>query len=246
MPTTNPPELRRQTTAKIYVKPTGSTELINLGDVSNWKLVQDIKRTPVMDSEKGYRLKTGEKLSEIGWTYDATFNEMTQEVLELINLGTAGSAVTQALITAPTGTASFSGVKFRRALKLGKEKVTSVVVKNAANTVTHVLDTDYILDEGSGIIEIKPGGAITEGLTINVTFGCAATSRSKILTLTKLSTYGAVEVHVFDTHADNQIEIHTFDSQYFVTDPGQNDGSKILEVGMRFIATNKPSVTVRA
>lgn len=246
MPTINPPENRRLTTARIYIKPQGGTETIYLGDVSSWEHMQEVKRVPVEDSERGFRLKTGEKIQAVGWTYKATFNEMTTEIMELLHLGTSAADVTQAAIVAPAGTASFSSVKFRRALLLGKESVINVVVKNAGNTVTYTEDTDYVLNAGSGIVEIKSGGAITEGSTINVTFGCDATTRKKINSLTKLSTYGDVRIELRDSHSDRDIELHTFSAQYFITSPGKSDGSKILEVDMSFIATTKPVILTRA
>lgn len=232
-------------TAKIYITPTSSTELINIGDVSSCKPSHEVKRTPIMDSEKGFRLKTRELMTEIGWQYDATLNEMTLEVLELVNLGNATTDVSQSLISAPTGTASFAAVKYRRAYDLGKESVDTVVVKNQTNTVTYTVDVDYILDADAGIIELKSTGAIAEASTINVTFGCAAKTRSKINALRDIFTDGTVRIMFFDQHDGRAIEIHSFPCQYYITDFGSSDGSKIMEVQIRFVATAKPSITYR-
>lgn len=245
MPTINQVDYRRQLTAKVYITPTGSTELINLGDVSGWSLTPEVKRTPIMDSDKGFRQKTRELVAEVGWQYDVTLNEMTPEVLELVNLGTTGTDIVQTLVTAPAGTASFAGVKYRRGLSLGKESVNTVVVKNSTNTATYVQDLDYYLDADAGILEIKPGGNITEGVTINVTYGCAATTRSKVNPLLKLYASGTVLLQAFDQHDPRPVETHSFASQYYVTDWGKSDGSKIIEVGLRLVATSKPTVTIR-
>lgn len=245
MPTINPVDYRRQTTATLYIAPTGSTNNFKLGDVSTWSLTPEVKRTPIMDSEKGFRQKTRELVSEVGWQYDVTINEMTPEIMELVHLGTSGSDVVQTLISAPSGTASFAAVKYRCGLFLGKESVNTVVVKNSSNTVTYVENTDYILDADAGVLEIKSGGSIAEGVTINVTFGCSATTRSKVNPLLKLYASGNVTLNVFDQHDPRPVETHTFPCQYYVTDWGKNDGGKILEVSLRLIATSKPVQTGR-
>lgn len=245
MPSINSIEARRQMTARLYFTPTGTTDPVNLGDVSSWKPSHEIKRTPIMDSAKGFRQKTRELLTEYGWQYDITLGEMTNEVLELCCLGTLGADVVQALITAPTGTASFSGVKLRRGYNLGKESVDTVVVKNASNTVTYVLDTDYVLDADAGIIELKSGGAITEGSTINVTFGCASKTRTPITALNKIYASGSFKLLAFDQHDNRPIETHTFTGQCYISDFGSSDGSKIMEVQLRVIASAAPVISVR-
>jgi hypothetical protein len=243
MASINPIQSRRQLTAKAYYQATGTTNWINLGDVSVWSTPIDIKRTPIMDSDKGFRRHTRDLITEIGWQYDLTVNEVTKETLELITLGTSGADITQASATGLT--ASFSAVAYRCGLFLNKEKVSNVVVKNASNTITYVVDVDYVLDADAGVIELIDGGSIAEGVTINVTFDCAATTRGKITALNKFFTAGTMKLQCFDQHDGKPMENHDFSAQIYVTDWGTSDGSKIMEWKLRAIATSKPIVTYR-
>ena len=246
MASVNPIQSRRQLTAKIYYKPSGGSNWFNLGDTSGWQLPADIKRTPVMDSDKGFRRKTRELMTEVGWQYDFTINEVTKEVLELMHLGSSTADVAQASATGLT--ASFPTVAYRSPMFLNKEKCSNVVVKNASNTITYVADVDYAVDADAGVIELidsSSGGSIAEGVTINVTFDCAATTRGKVNALTTFYTAGTVKLLCFDQFDGKPMETHDFTAQVYVTDWGTSDGSKILEWKIRLVATSKPVVTYR-
>ena len=243
MASINPVQSRRQLTAKAYYQATGATDWINLGDVSAWQLPVDIKRTPIMDSIKGARRHTRDLITEIGWQYDLTINEVTKEIMELLMLGTSSADISQASATGLI--ASFASVSYRRGLFLNKEKCSNVVVKNAGNTVTYVVDVDYSVDPDDGIIEIIDGGGIAEGSTINVTFDCAATTRGKVLGLQKFFTAGTIKLRCYDQHDGKAMETHDFAAQIYVTDWGTSDGSKILEWKLRAVATSTPVITYR-
>jgi len=62
--------------------------------------------------------------------------------------------------------------------------VTAVTVKNAAGAVTHALGTDYILgvdSAGYTVISRVPGGAITDGATVNVGYTYTPVSAKRLL-----------------------------------------------------------------
>ena len=243
MASINPVQSRRQLTAKAYYKPSGGTDWINLGDVTAWQMPVDLKRTPIMDSGKGYRRKTRDLMTEVGWQYDITVGEVIKETMELMHLGASAADVTQ---NSATGlTASFSSVAYRRGYFLNKEKTSNVVVKNASNTITYVQDVDYAVDADAGVIELIDGGSIAEGVTINVTFDCAATTRGKVNALTNFYTAGTVKLLCFDQFDGKPMETHDFTAQVYVTDWGTSDGSKILEWKLRAVATSTPVITYR-
>ncbi len=56
---------------------------------------------------------------------------------------------------------------------LGHMGVANVVVKNAAETITYVLNTDYELDAVNGLVRAKAGGAITIGESVRIGFNYA-------------------------------------------------------------------------
>mgnify|MGYP000952133558 CR=1 FL=1 len=60
-----------------------------------------------------------------------------------------------------------------------KRNLSSVVVKNNAGDVTHVLGTDYEVDTRLGLVRALTGGAITAGLAVKVSASYAAFSGEK-------------------------------------------------------------------
>lgn len=244
MASINPVMTRRQMTAVAMFMRSGTTVWKNLGDITQWKLTPDVKRTPIMDSMKGYRLQSRELMTEVAWKYELTSNEVTIDTLNFLHLGSSGSDVVQTLGTGLT--ASFSTVAFRTWLPLGKESVSSVVVKNASNTITYVAGVDYDVDLGAGLIRLYETGSIAEGVTINVTFNCAATTRKSLTGLSDLYTAGTLQLQAFDQHDERPVETHVVPCQLYISDWGSSDGSKIMEVTFRANASSKPTITQRA
>ena len=245
MPNYNPVSYSRQATAKVFIQPTGATRELDLGQCMSVSYPQSPQTTDVETSEKGFRQVARKLITKIEHSYEFTINEMTPEILELLNLGAASVDVVQASVTAPSGTISFTSVQMREVLDIGKRDVNTVVVKNSGNTVTYVEGVDYYLDAGAGYIQLIPGTTIALASTINVTFGCAALTRSKITALKKVFTDGNVRVVFFDQHSEIPIEEHAFNGQYRVTDRGQDDGTKLREVKLSVFARNQPVITYR-
>lgn len=244
MASINPVYTRRQMTAKAYFKRSTGTQFINIGDVTAWQMPPDLKRTPILESAKGFRRQTRELITEVAWKYELTVNEITKENLEFLNLGTSAADVVQ---TSGTGlTASFASVAYRGAYPLNAESVSAVVVKNAANTVTYVLGVDYDVDLDTGVIQIYDTGAIAEASTINVTYNRAATTRGQVNALKEFFVAGALKLHCFDQHDGRAIETHDVsNAQLYVIDWGTSDGSKILEIKMRAMCVTEPVITYR-
>lgn len=58
---------------------------------------------------------------------------------------------------------------------------TKVIVKNTAGTTTFVETTDYLVDLGAGRIYIVPGGAITSGTGLKVSYKTTTESKARVI-----------------------------------------------------------------
>lgn len=67
------------------------------------------------------------------------------------------------------------------AIILAGPNVSAITVKNAAEGVTYVANTDYFVDTIKGIIYRLPGGAITSGQTVHVAYTYTLVSLDEIL-----------------------------------------------------------------
>lgn len=114
-------------------------------------------------------------------------DEADPEVLEYALLGTL-SDLSATSGTVSSGSPEVTVAVFDRWVKLAHRGVSSVVVKNAGDTVTYVLDTDgtgdYKLDTTSGMIKVLSTGDITDGQSLNVSYAYAALSGKQILAAT--------------------------------------------------------------
>lgn len=235
-------QYRRKVTGKVLLKKTGQTFFTAFGAVISVLPNSDIQRVDIVNPDKGFNNVSAKLIGQTELKYDVQTNEMTPEVLELVHLAAPSTDKVQSSGSALT--AAFSAWKWRQALQLGKVSVTAVTVKNAAATVTYVRDVDYVLDAGAGHIFPIPGSSITEGQSLNVTFDAPAVTRSQITAFTERVTEGDVEVHLFDQHADDAVEIHTFKGFWFVTEKG-GGGNDILTVGLQVNCKTRPVIEYR-
>lgn len=104
--------------------------------------------------------------------YLITLNEYQMENLALSLMGDLVSSS----LTAGTGVeAAFAAAQPGRWYDLGRRNVSSVVVTDDQVTPnTFDLNDDYTVDAARGLIYIVPGGAITAGTNLEVTFNAAA------------------------------------------------------------------------
>ena len=133
----------------------------------------------------------GQALDSVVFPGVATLNietdEADPEVLEYALLGTLSdtSAASGAVMGASP---EIVAAIFNRWVKLVHRGVSSVVVKNAGDSVTYVLDTDgtgdYRLDTTSGMIKVLSTGDITDGQALNVAYAYAALSGKQIIAST--------------------------------------------------------------
>lgn len=105
-----------------------------------------------------------------------TINQLDAENLALAFLGDV-SAYSQEAVTT-TATANVVAI-YDRWVDIGKEALTDVVVKDATDTTTYTLDTDYSLNVRLG--KIKLLNQALDGDTLHVSYKASAVSASKIV-----------------------------------------------------------------
>lgn len=109
--------------------------------------------------------------------FSITFAEGSPEVMAMGLMGSVAalSQTSGSVVDEPVS------AKLNRWVFLNKSKVSSVVVKNEAGTVTYVNGQDYIVNTDMGWIKALAGGAITDNQAIEVSYSHAAITGSRIL-----------------------------------------------------------------
>ena len=104
-----------------------------------------------------------------------TLNQLDAENMALAFLGDV-SAFSQAAATAATAVIT---AVLDRWVEIGKEQISNLVVKDATDITTYVVDVDYTVNARLGMIKlINPA---LDGDTLNLTFDAAAVTASKIV-----------------------------------------------------------------
>lgn len=114
-------------------------------------------------------------------TAKVTFNQIRQSLFAAAFFGTksAFAQTAGALTDAPVVTIA------DRFVEIGKLKLSNVVVKNEAGTVTYILGTDYELNTNLGMIKALSTGAITAGQTVEISASHALIAGTKMEAMTK-------------------------------------------------------------
>jgi hypothetical protein len=233
---------RAQLTARIFITPPAGGAYVNLGDLTGHKRTLTRAGTDVTVAEKGFRRKVRSLTNEVGWEYVFKLPEQFGTVNELALMGTKGSDTTQALVAAPTGTFSFSGVKQGRSYFVGSYQLDTFVVTGKT------LGADYTIDLGSGELYIVPGGGIADASNISGTFGCALVVLENYTSIDRAGQQsGACLLQEFDQHDANGVPFRETSGnfQYWIEGGEDQDGKKIAEQELHLLATAKPTVKVR-
>ena len=147
-----------------------------------------------------------------GVTFNATIqtDDMTAENTALFLGGTvstitvAATPVTGELHVVNTGYEYQVGAANTGEASIGlTSAVASVTVKDEAGTTTYVADTDYKVDLASGRIYIIPGGAITDGSTVQFGYTPTAGTKTRVTTTSTGSVYGSVRFVADNTFGVN-------------------------------------------
>ncbi|MES3001334.1 MAG: hypothetical protein V4787_11640 [Pseudomonadota bacterium] len=143
------------------------------------------------DADGGIRVKDDQVILEIVRTLTLTCDNIDDENLGLLFLGDV-STFTQASATG--GTYNITDALQGRYYQIGQTAgnpqgvrgVTTVSIAGAT------LTDDYTLDAALGRIYIVPGGGITDGDDLVVTYTCTATERARIITADSVTIDGAL------------------------------------------------------
>jgi hypothetical protein len=126
-------------------------------------------------------------------TSDAEFNQLDSDLFALAFMGTKSvfsqtggsvSAPGSDLVTIPD-----------RYVEIGKNKISGVVVKNSAGTVTYTLGTDYLLDARLGAIMALSSGTITAAATVKVAYTFPTITGSMMKGMTKSNIRARLLLH---------------------------------------------------
>lgn len=108
-----------------------------------------------------------------------TLDEADKSNLALALMG-AEATLTQGSGTIVFPTGELVTARLDRWVPLVFRSVSSVVVKNSAETVTYALTTDYLVDAVTGRLYFVTGGAITAAQVLHVAYAYAAVSKDKV------------------------------------------------------------------
>ena len=106
-------------------------------------------------------------------------NEFNKENVALAFMG-AEATLSQSSGSFTSGSPDNITARLDRWVPLQKRSVSSVVVKNSAQTVTYVLNTDYKVDAVAGRLYFVAGGAITDAQALKVEYSYAVVSLPKV------------------------------------------------------------------
>lgn len=241
MPSNYPKSYRELHNVICALKPLGAVHPINLGQCSAFQLNPEVNRIPIYEYEPGNRKKVDEFINEATYAWDLTIDEITPEVARMLHFASEDGSAPQA--AAANLSATFQGVKKGVIMNLQKENVLNVVVTVGGIQKSPV--TDYYLDAGLGILELRLNTSIADGADVVVSYGCAATTRTKFTPMAKTQQEGVATLYVKDKFGATAVEIVEGECSYYVTDFGSHDLQKIREVKIRIIFRGTPTMTRR-
>lgn len=160
---------------------------IDLGNAPSFTLTPLVERLPHFSAREGVRKKDFNPVVEVGAMLAATLEEFNAENLNLAFLGPGVESIAQG-----SGTVSNEAKTARldRWVKLDYRMISSVVIKNAAETVTYTVEVDYLLDADTGRFLAKTSGSITEAENLKISYTYAAWSKDYIRAITNPTVEG--------------------------------------------------------
>lgn len=168
---------------KLFFKLDGEAGHRDLGNASEFKVTETVEKKDHYSSRGGIRKKDKSVVSqqdaEAGFILDMIRGDNLQlwTIASDILAVTQTSAVTQntTVVTAHNLWVPVGGFK----------NLTSVVVKNTAETTTYTLGTDYEIDTVRGMLYVKSTGTITQGQSVHVLYDRGTVARTKVQALSK-------------------------------------------------------------
>ena len=148
-------------------KPTG---LVFIGDVSAVDLTPSIERSKRIENVSGNSAVAVSSLKSVEYSLSMTMASIKPEHLAIALDGSL-SVVTGTAVVDEAHTAYLD-----KSTLLNYNKIDTVVVTGAGGTPTYVLDTDYVVNADTGMINFISGGTITDATPVLIDYNFATQS----------------------------------------------------------------------
>lgn len=200
-------------TLKVYIQRDFAGGYVSPGDIVDYTETTERSIVTTTTSEKGFRRTSDAQVDVETPKWDLTLQEGndTNEILR--RLGIKNTDISQASGTGTT--ASFDAVVEGQYYSIGSFDITNVVVAIDAGA-TGVLNTDYTIDTGSGMLYIIPGG-IFDGEDIIATFNRPALTFESFTSTQQPMFQGNVIMEEYNQLDDVPLRRLTFQGQIIIT-----------------------------
>ena len=182
---------KERLTGRGYFTATGSTNVIDLGNVQMFESDFGIKRKEHFAARRGVlALDRYDAFSSMG-VWHITLDEYVTPMLPLLWSGTANVAFTQA--AQPAGTTFMTTLSPGQGANIGFYGLYSASLTSPASKVEGPT-ADYVIDRGGGKLYIPLVSTIAASTACTVTFGAPALTYDSITALTTLNRPGTFEL----------------------------------------------------
>lgn len=161
-----------------------------IGNTTELTLTSEQEKLDHYDSDNGIRTKDDSVVTSLEQSGTFVTDNINDENVAMFFLGTTTS-LSQASGTAQEDTiasvefGSYQlGITPTRPTGVRKVTVTSVAL-SAAPATAYTAGLDYVVDADRGLVTILPGGAITKGAGIKITYSFAASTRQQVMSSNK-------------------------------------------------------------
>ena len=183
---------KERLTGRGYFTATGSSVVTDLGNMQMFESDFGIKRKEHFSARRGVlSLDRYDAFSSMG-VWHITLDEFTTATLALLWSGTAGTAFTQAAVTAGTLMQTMSP---GQSASIGFYGLYSASV---TTPVSKVEPGDYIIDRGGGKIYIPLTSTIAASTAVTVTYSAPALTYDLVTALNTLNRPGTLELQAED------------------------------------------------
>jgi len=158
---------------KILFQPAGTNGFIDFGNAPNFSVSQTVEKLDHFDSRVGMQVKDASQNKKITAAGKFTLDEPNITNLNFFIMGDVIADISQ---TSGNLTLQPFTARKDKWISLGKRKLSSVVVKDATDAITYVLNTDYVLDASAGLLMALSTGAIADAAILHVSCSYAAST----------------------------------------------------------------------
>lgn len=145
----------------------------DLGEIPEANLTIETEVLEYVSSKSGNKTVIKRRITQTKVNGTIKLSDINVNNLNLYFLGGTIGETNQAADTDVEKT--ISAVSLDLWEETGYVNLSNVVVKNSGGTITYVLNTDYEIEEKSGMFRALTGGSIVDASDVKLTFDCAET-----------------------------------------------------------------------